>query len=508
MNTNSASQWFNTYLTAKKKGKEPYFDVDQIEEMLDYFEETNNLKYYDEVLALGLKLHPFHENLQIRQCRKLLYDGYYEEALQHTNQLQMPENPEDVEILRVQCYAFMNDFKAVRKLIDELEQSDSDALESVLEELVILLDDRDQFKQSKEFLSRGLERFPHNLILQEELCYVYESEGNYPKAIQIANDLIDQNPFSHDYWFTLSRLYLMNREYEKAVEACDFAQTCDTQTTDDPDLQMLKIYALYLNESYEKVLEVYEENKKGSTNMERLRPLIAECYLRMGDREKCIEIMQDYNSEGHEPSENFLSVFRVCLDLGQKEGAIRSLMQAYEQFPQDLRVLCLLTTYYIEENELEKAMHFFDKIVQVIRTCPLTKEDASVLHQAGQALCLIGKAKEAIILFDKAFEIDPDIPNKDVYYSFAYAKMGDMEHFSSYLADATEAYTEGANNPEETDDTYDSLDEEDGVNGAADDNNDLPLSMKDLLMPMTQESSQQLIKDLIQQYLANKDNKN
>ena len=34
------------------------------------------------------------------------------------------------------------------------------------------------------------------------------------------------------------------------------------------------------------------------------------------------------------------------------------------------------------------------------------------------------------------------------------------------------------------------------------------LSMKDLLVPMTKESSQQLIKDLIQQFLANKDNKN
>ena len=93
MKKNSASQWFNTYLTAKKKGKDPYFDVDQIEDMLDYLEETNNLRYYDEVLALGLKLHPFHEDLQIRRCRKLLYDGYTQEALQQTNQLQLPGNP-------------------------------------------------------------------------------------------------------------------------------------------------------------------------------------------------------------------------------------------------------------------------------------------------------------------------------------------------------------------------------------------------------------------------------
>ena len=510
MKKNSASQWFNTYLTAKKKGKDPYFDVDQIEDMLDYLEETNNLRYYDEVLALGLKLHPFHEDLQIRRCRKLLYDGYTQEALQQTNELQLPGNPE-VEILRVQCYATLNDFKSVRKVIMELEKTDHHALEIVLEELVILLDDRDLFQQSKPYLTWGLELFPDNLVLQEELCYVYESEGKYTEAIQIANKLIDRHPFANEYWFMLGRLYLINHEYEKAVEACDFAQTCDPEAAQDADLQMLKIYGLYLNESYEKVLEVYEECNKSSTNLDRLLPMIAECYLRMGNRDKCIELMQDYNNEGHDPSENFLSVFRVCLELGQKEGAVRSLMQAYEQFPQDLRVLCLLTTYYIEENELEKAMHFFDEIVEVIRTCPLTKEDASVLHQAGQALCLVGKAKEAIILFDKAFEVDPDIPNQEIYYSFAYAKIGDMKQFSSYLNEAVDEEEEANDVLDDLDDSYDlqDLEEDEALDGRETPSGQKQmLSMKDLLVPMTKESSQQLIKDLIQQFLANKDNKN
>ena len=44
---------YNIYLSAKEEGKEPYFDADQIDEMLDSFEDSNDYTYFDEVLASG-----------------------------------------------------------------------------------------------------------------------------------------------------------------------------------------------------------------------------------------------------------------------------------------------------------------------------------------------------------------------------------------------------------------------------------------------------------------------
>lgn len=58
MKKDDISRLLQHYLSAKEEGKEPYFDADQIDEMLDSFEDSNDYTYFDEVLALGLKLHP------------------------------------------------------------------------------------------------------------------------------------------------------------------------------------------------------------------------------------------------------------------------------------------------------------------------------------------------------------------------------------------------------------------------------------------------------------------
>ena len=110
--------------------------------------------------------------------------------------------------------------------------------------------------EARDFINRGIDLFPQNLVLKDELCYNREIEGDIDGAISICNELIDKNPYSHEYWFTLGRLYSIKLEFEKAIEAFDFALTCDDS---DPELKILKAYCLYMNENYEKALEVYQD---------------------------------------------------------------------------------------------------------------------------------------------------------------------------------------------------------------------------------------------------------
>ena len=74
MKKDDISRLLQHYLSAKEEGKEPYFDADQIDEMLDSFEDSNDYTYFDEVLALGLKLHPGNSALQIKKGRQFAYN--------------------------------------------------------------------------------------------------------------------------------------------------------------------------------------------------------------------------------------------------------------------------------------------------------------------------------------------------------------------------------------------------------------------------------------------------
>lgn len=56
MKKDDISRLLQRYLSAREMGKEPYFDADEVDELLGSFEESDNYDYFDEVLALGLKL--------------------------------------------------------------------------------------------------------------------------------------------------------------------------------------------------------------------------------------------------------------------------------------------------------------------------------------------------------------------------------------------------------------------------------------------------------------------
>ncbi len=87
------------YLSAKEEGKEPYFDADQIDEMLDSFEDSNDYTYFDEVLALGLKLHPGNSALQIKKGRQFAYNEDYESALALLENIAETDN-QDLDMLK------------------------------------------------------------------------------------------------------------------------------------------------------------------------------------------------------------------------------------------------------------------------------------------------------------------------------------------------------------------------------------------------------------------------
>ena len=230
MKKDDISRLLQHYLSAKEEGKEPYFDADQIDEMLDSFEDSNDYTYFDEVLALGLKLHPGNSALQIKKGRQFAYNEDYESALALLENIAETDN-QDLDMLKMECYCSLNQYPKVLEITEELITRDCDYLEEVFEYISPILNDLDMNKEARDFVDRGLALFPDNLILKNELCYILETEGDVPRAIELCNELIDKNPFSYEYWFTLGRLHSMVGDYEKAIEAFDFALTCDDSDT-------------------------------------------------------------------------------------------------------------------------------------------------------------------------------------------------------------------------------------------------------------------------------------
>ena len=107
MKKKDISRLLQRYLTGHQEGKDAYFDADEIDELLDSFEESDDYTYYDEVLALGLRLHPGNPDLQIRQCKSYVYNEDYDSALALIESIAETDN-QDLDMLRLECYVMQD----------------------------------------------------------------------------------------------------------------------------------------------------------------------------------------------------------------------------------------------------------------------------------------------------------------------------------------------------------------------------------------------------------------
>lgn len=432
MNKDEIKRLLQRYITARKAEKDPYFDADEIDELLNSFEENEDFIYYEEILSLGLKLHPYSSELQIKKCKQFVYTGEYEQALILLNNISNADN-QDVSLITMECYCSLDMYDKAVEHLESLIFEQCDYLAVVFEYIAPLLNDLDMNKEARDFIDRGLILFPDNQILKDELCYLLEMEGNIPEAIQVCNELIDKNPYSHEHWFTLGRLYSITAEYEKAVEAFDFALTCDSS---NDELKILKAYCLYMNESYQKAIEVYNEFASEKEAWERIQPLVAECYMKLEEYEKAYQILEEYiynkNIKTHDPTIyiNFLS---CCIETDRENEASNVLSKAMDLFPDNIRILSILALTYLEKGEEEKAKDVVSQLFDALdSSTDYSEEDALSIFNTGLLLLEISEPEKALSHFLKARALDPNLPQLNTYLAISYLAQNDKKTFEIY----------------------------------------------------------------------------
>lgn len=432
MKKEDISRLLRRFLSHREEGKEAYFDADEIDDLLDSFEESDDYTYYEEVLKLGLRQHPGNTNLLIRQCKLFVYNEEYKKALSLIESIAEADN-EDLDILKLECYCALNQYNRVIEFTEELIAAKCEYLETIFEYITPILNDLEMYKEARDYTDRGLSLFPDNLVLKDELCYNLEVEGDLGKAIEVCNELIDKNPYSHEYWFTLGRLYSMTGEFEKAIEAFDFALTCDDT---DTELKILKAYCLYMNENYEKAIEVYNDViAADETTRVRIQPLLAECYVKLENYEEAYFILKEIIKDKKQTVDpgTYINYICCCVELELQQEAFSTLLQAVEKFPDNIRILSLLSLTYLENGKDDLAMETTDRLFEVLDKADYSQpSDFDYLLRAAQFLYMKGEMDRALKYYKKILETHPQVPFIHLRIAMAYLAKGDIKQFREH----------------------------------------------------------------------------
>lgn len=430
MENDDYSKLLERYLSALGKGKEAYFDADEIVFLLDCFEEEDELTHYDGVLEIGLKFYPGHDELKIKKCRSLTLNDQYQEALILADSIK-EKNNQELDIIRLECYFYLGNHEAAYNYLDELiVEISCTYVEELFEHFATFLNDLEMIDSAETLIRYGLLEFPDNIVLNNELCYLYELKGEINEAINVCNNVIDRNPYSYEFWFTLGRLYSLKYEYEKAIDAFDFACACDKP---DNELLISKAYCLFMNENYNKAIDAYKELLPDKDN-EHIKSLIAECYVKLENFEEAYQLLKDIiKQKGIAEAPTYINFIRCCVETDREREASQMLLKATDLFPDNVRILSLLALTYLENGSEEMAFSITDKIFKQLELVNNENtDDCDKLLQKGQFLFMRGEFKKALKYYKKILKLNPAMPFMHFHLAMAYFSLGDMEQFTKH----------------------------------------------------------------------------
>lgn len=402
-----------------------YFDTDEIDEVTTYYESDERFDLALDAVEYGLSLHPGNPELVLKKIKYLLW----EEKLDEAEALLNKQNPDSeiVLLFRVELLLLRRDFDAAQSVIDTLFRSDDLTLDTCFD-IVGLLIDLASLDDVTRFVHRAMKVYPEGEIeLYRELASAYEMHDEDKKAIDIYNLLLDQDPYSATDWFSLAKVYALDRNYEAAIEACDFALTV---SDGDEDMIVFMGRCYYDVEMYEKAIEVFKELLEFDTKKAIAYELISQCYMKLEKPaesvcylEKAVEIDADRAALYYQLATGYY-------DLGNREKVYEMLRKTLELNAIYPDAQAFLGELYLQDGHPEEALKYFLGALKWLFSEEITEE---LLALTGDAYYRLGDIENTIRYYELSLEKNPYNVKLIFKLIMVYFNIQDQTHVSEWM---------------------------------------------------------------------------
>ena len=342
------------FLSAQKNSSNPYFDVDEIISLINYFLEKDDAVNLKAAIELGSEIHPSNINFKKALCMTLSAIEDFSSAIRLIEEINI-KNDKDIDLVRIECYCELNRYNEALDLIDHLTINDSHYLESALIHMACILNDIETYQENAHgFIQHALTLFPDNFSLRTELCFNHELRGNTKEAMDICRELIDEAPYSAEIWYMQGRLYSVCADFEKAIDSLDYAIACIDDDTNELEyeIKIMKAYCLHKNESYDLAISCFKDLRSSDEYISsHIDPYLAKCYMDINEYEEAYKILKGII--GHKDIDDEVSTYGnfiyCCIETERKSEAVDVFADAIKRFPHG--ILEYISSLNIAKNQ-------------------------------------------------------------------------------------------------------------------------------------------------------------
>ena len=435
MQPNENPELIERYEAMRCSGKSIYFDSDEFEEIIEFYELCDDEEAINVAIEDGLKLHPQNQSLLLKKAFYLTSKKEYAQALSLANNFSGNSVDINIMLLKAEIFLHTDNLQSALSIFDIiLEQAES---ELDFLDCVDILRSANRNKEALEYALKGKEQFFESLELSREIADIYYVLEDYDSAIRIYNEILDADPYSSEDWTDLGDLYNLKGDYENAIEAFDFSLAIDES---DERTLYLKSNSLILNGNTQKAIETLLEYSEIVKRDETAYILISECYSEMKEYEtakyyayKALEVKPD----------SILSLRRMVYVLLDNDHFSESLMyldMAIEQTPDESDLHFLKADVLMSLNRFDDAEPEYLKALSIASD---PDEKIDITYSLALLKQQLEQHTEALTYFEKTADFRPDYPDLFLKMAVSYAGSERFDKALIYLNKALIESTAG-----------------------------------------------------------------
>lgn len=411
------------YETAKAEHRSLYMDADDLADLADWYGVRQQPDIAMEVVDYGLRLHPNNNALLIE--KGYLYLDDYDTSRAQEIADGLDSSLTEVKILQAQIHILNGHTEQARQLLDTIENKEE--LDTMINVSYMYINTHHPY-DAYEWLKPGIGKYNDDEPFMTVLGDTYYGMGMLDKAIGIYNGLIDQNPYSSPYWFGLARCYFDLQMYDKAIEACDYANLSDEEF---PDAYMLKGHSFFYLQNEAKALE----NFKIAARLGAVSSCFINTFIGLGQvareewadaythLQKAIDAYEDEIAVG---LSTLYANAALCLyKMGETSKSVEYWEMAHTENPDDAEAYLMEGKMYLDKQDLNKCQQCWEKAIQCA-------PDANTWHEIGTICLECGITEQARIAFENTQRLEPDFPDINEKLAIVYLLLKDKENFQKY----------------------------------------------------------------------------
>ena len=381
---------YEQYLSGSANG---YFDVDELENIVEYYLRRGRTKDCNNALDFGLQLHPNNTALKTKRAKIYLATGDDQKAFRVLDSLAETTDYE-VILLKIEVLLKLSRNKEANTLSDKLIADEADDLDNVCLDIAYIYLGEGEYEIALNLLKKGDNFNSKNIELLYELAFCYEQEEDFDNAIDVNKRIIEIDPFASEAWFNLGQLYFAFQDFNNALDAYEYALAIDEN---DSLTTLQKAHVLFQLNQFEPAIEAYQEYKK-LTNFASWQTDI-------------------FIAESYEKLENY-------------DEAILYYNESYKANPQNFDALTGITICLLEQEKFEESLTYVQQALE------LNKDAADAWVYLAEAYIGLEDVDNALLAYLKSISIDSEQPDTLMAIANIFMERAEFELAIEYYVSA------------------------------------------------------------------------